>query len=68
MLRATQSVKGEARMELHLSDLRVFILNHYVCFSEQGGALGDQNEPLDSQTGNNPLEFLNVVDFLSHRH
>lgn len=67
MPRATQSVNGEAGMELHLSDPRVFVLDHCVCFSEQGGVLGDQNEPLDSQTGNNPLEFLSVIDFLSHR-
>lgn len=45
MPRATQSVNGVAGMELHLSDLRVFVLDHCVCFSEQGGALGDQNEP-----------------------
>lgn len=63
------SVNGEARMQLHASDLRVLVPNHCVCFSEQGGgALGDQEEPLDSQAGNDALEFLNVVDFLSHRH
>lgn len=61
----SQSVKGEAGMELHVSGLRDLVLGHCVCFSEQGGgAFGDI--PLDCLTGNNALEFLNGVDCLSH--
>lgn len=67
MCPGSQSVKGEAGMELHVSDLRDLVLSHCVCFSEQGGgAFGDQEESLDCQTGNNALEFLNGVDCLSH--
>lgn len=68
MSKVTQSVNGEAGMELHLSGLRVLVLNPYVCFPECRWALGDQENPLDSQTGNPALEFLNVLYFLSHRH
>lgn len=68
MSKVTQSVKGEAGMELHLSDQRVLVLKPYVCFSECRWALGDQENRVDSQTGNHALEFLNVLYSLSHRH
>lgn len=55
-------------LEPNLSDLGVLVLNHHVCFSEQGDALGDQEELLDSRTGRHALEFLMVGDFLSHSH
>lgn len=69
MLKVTQSVTGENGWSYIFSVVESLLLTILFAFGTGfGGAVGDQKYFSGSQTRNHACEFLNVVDFLSHRH